>query len=163
MTRFFSIYWVHHTALLESLGEPLNHAAGTFIRRGVRRGDIAYIFTGTRGKLILMGKLEVGDILNSDAAVEALLGFEPWSAPDHLIACACTPVQREPLPIEVAKELRFISPTGKVALQFDDDDLFDLQAMRGVRQLEPVSAERLDSLLPPLTPFSPSQSPRTVG
>ncbi len=160
--RFFSIYWVYHNARSEVLGEPLNHAAGSFVRRGIRLGDDVYVFTGTGGRLILMGKMEVGDILDSDEAVERLLGFEPWSAPDHLIASACTPIQREPLPIGVGKELRFVSPGGKVALSFDEEDWLDLQSMRGVRQLELATAERLDTLLPPLAPYVPGQMPLGV-
>lgn len=70
MKRFFSIYWVYRNARTEVLGEPLNHAAGSFVRRGIRRGDVVYVFTGTAGRLILMGKMEVGDILDSDEAVE---------------------------------------------------------------------------------------------
>lgn len=153
--RYFSIYWIYRTARLEVIGEPLNHAAGSFTRRGVRRGDVVYVFTGTQGRLILMGKMEVGSILDSDAAVERLLGFEPWPAPEHLIPSACTEVQRELLPPAIGKKLRFISPSGKVALQFGEEDWLDLQAMRGVRQLEPKSAELLDTLLPQLAPFVP--------
>ena len=157
--NFFSIYWVYDTARKEALGEPLNHASGSFTRRGVRRGDVVYVFTGTGGRLILMGKMEIGDILDSDAAVERLLGFEPWSASEHLIASACTPTQREPLPIAVGKALRFVSPGGKVLLAFDGEDWLDLQSMRGVRQLEPEGAAQLDALLPPLAPFVPGQPP----
>lgn len=154
---YFSIYWVYKTARNEPLGEPLNHAAGLFKYRGVDEGAIVYVFTGNAGRLILMGKMEVGDILYSDAAVKRLLGFEPWPAPEHLIASACTPVQRELLPVAVGKSLRFVSPSGKNALVFDNEDLLDLQQMRGVRRLQPKSADKLDALLPPLTPYVPGQ------
>ena len=135
----------------------MNHAAGSFEYRGLGKGAVVYVFTGTAGRLILMGKMKVGDILYSDAAVKRLLGFEPWPAPEHLIACACTPVQREPLPIAVGKALRFVSPSGKDSLVFDDEDRLDLQQMRGVRRLQSKSADQLDALLPPLTPYVPGQ------
>jgi hypothetical protein len=152
---YFSIYWVYETARREQLGEPMNHAAGSFEYRGVGKGAVVYVFTGNAGRLILMGKMEVGDILHSDAAVKRLLGFEPWPAPEHLIASACTPVQREPLPVAVGKALRFVSPSGKDRLVFDDAGKLDLQQMRGARRLQPKSAEALDALLPPLSPYLP--------
>jgi hypothetical protein len=133
--RYFSIYWIYESAQTEHLGKPLIHAAGTFKRRGVEPGAVVYVFTGTDGRLILMGKMEVGNILDSDAETERLLGFEPWSAPEHLIASACTPLQRETLPVAVGKALRFVSRGGKVELSFDEGDWLDLQSMRGVRQL----------------------------
>jgi hypothetical protein len=64
----------------------MNQAAGLFKYRGISQGPIEYVFTGAGGRLILMGKMEDGDIRYSHAFVKRFLGFKPLPAPERLIA-----------------------------------------------------------------------------
>jgi hypothetical protein len=135
---------------------PLDYTVDSrFTRRGVRIGDSIYVLTARKGKLFLVGKLEVGKIVHSDAKAEALLGYHAWPGPTHLIASHCTPVQLVELPPKVVARLRFISRSGRTTVKFDSPGIIDRQTLRGVRSLEPKSAAELDEFLPEMEPFSP--------
>ncbi len=155
MARFFTYSWQYAEARKSPEGEPLGHAAGSrFSSRGVHTGDLVYVVAVHQGQLYVLGKLQVGAIASKDEA-RRVLGAEPYDAPEHLIASHCTRAQLVLVPTTVAKELRFISGTGKETLALRDDETLDPQTMRPIRELDPESAERLDALLGPMEPFRP--------
>jgi N utilization substance protein B len=162
MKRYFTHYW-NREQYQESLagdkavkGTPLDHTAGTmFTLRGIKPGDIVYVVSVKEGRLYLIGKMEVGEILFSDEEARSRIGYEPWSAPEHLIARVCTPIQPDLLvPADMVERLRFISPLGKVRPKFDKPGVLNRQALRIIRELEPESAEELNSLLPAMAEWS---------
>jgi hypothetical protein len=150
-SRFFTHYWTLAAAKTETPGTPLRHAAGAkFTERGVRTGDIVYVLTLDSGRLILLGKMQVGDIVFSDAEAWRRLGFESWPAPEHLLAAASTPIQWVEIPAALAKSLEFVSGTGTKRLKFESVRRVDRQTLRGCRELVPASAALLDRYLPSL-------------
>lgn len=162
MPRYFTHYWNWETYQVSlARGEavaktPLDHTAGAlFSKRGVKPGDIVYAVSGKKGSLYLIGKMEVGEILFSDDEARSRIGYEPWHAPEHLIARVCTHIQPDlVLPAEMIGRLRFISPSDKVRAKFIEPGVLDRQAFRSLRELEPESAEELDTLLPQMAEWS---------
>src|SRR5437667_2349855 len=151
--RHFTHYWANDTwdqnSHLE--GKPLRHTAGNlFHSRGVAVGDYVYVVTVMSGRLLLLGRIEVGAILGQDQA-EAALGGVLWDADDHIIAKAGSENPRRfrrEVSIEVAKGLRFLGGEGPARTpQLDSNDSLDRQTMRGVRELTASSAALLDSLI----------------
>jgi hypothetical protein len=156
MARFFTYSWQYSEARKEPEGIPLGHAAGSrFASRGIEPGDIVYIVAVHKGKLHLLGKMAVGSIVSKDGA-RRILGTEPFDAPEHLIASSCTPAVLIEVPSEVARNVRFVSKSGNSVLVFREDDTLDPQTIPGIRVLDGESGERLDALIGPMTPFTPS-------
>jgi len=155
MARFYTYGWQYTEARNEPEGEPLAHAAGSrFTSRGIEPGDIVYIVAVHQGMMHLLGKMAVGAIVGKDEA-RRIFGAEPYDAPEHLIASACTTARLKVVPAEVARELRFVSRSGSDALVFREDGTLDPQTLRGIRELEGESSERVDTLLEPMAPFVP--------
>jgi hypothetical protein len=155
MARFYTYSWQYAEARKESEAGLLGHAAGSrFSSRGNEPGDFVYIVAVHQGQLYLLGKMEVGKIVSKDEA-RNILGSEPYDAPEHLIARACTPAQLTEVPVALAKELRFIGGTRKEGLGFREDDILDPQTMRMIRELDPDSASQLDGLLGEMVAFVP--------
>jgi hypothetical protein len=149
--KFFTHYWSLDQNDIEgavSTPTPLDHT---------EVGDIVYVISVKRGTFYLIGKLSVGEILDSDAEAEDRLRYKPWSGPEHLIASHCTLVQCVPLPIKVVERLMFESKSGGPYLKFVSPGVLDRQTVRGVRRLNPDSASELDRFLPKMEPFSPKK------
>ena len=154
MARYFTHYWKKDTCdyyydVLKFEGRPLAHTPGdTLLKRGVAVGDFIYVVTMRQAELFLVGKMLVGQILNSDEAAEACLGYPPWSAFKHLIAQFCTPMHfYRPVPLPITRRLRFITSSGLTLLKFRHPDKLDPQTLRTPRELMPDSALELDQLL----------------
>lgn len=112
-----------------------------------------------RGKLYVLGKMQVGKIVTKDEA-RRILSMEPYDAPEHVIASACTRTRLTEVPVTVAKELRFVSGSRTEGLTFREEDILDPQTVRVIRELDAESASRLDELLGEMMPFAPQgQSP----
>lgn len=153
MTRYFTQYWTNETWNYNRNGEGelLNHIAGNlFKERGVKPGDIVYVVTVIKGKLYLLGKMKVAKVYNLEEA-GAELSYEVWEASDHLIAAAATPTDyNREVPLEVTKNIKFISGSDKNKKLKFKSELLDTQTLRGVRELAFESATQLDEILPPL-------------
>ncbi len=155
MARFFTHGWQYAEARKEPDGEPLGHAAGSrFTNRGIEPGDFVYVVAVHHGQLYVLGKMQVGKIVTKDEA-RHLLGKEPYDAPEHLIASACTSARLTEVPLAVAKELRFVSGSRKEGLAFREEDVLDPQTVRVIRELDAESASRLDELLGEIVAFVP--------
>ncbi len=158
--RYFTHYWSRET--VDSYvgddveGTPLDHSAGAlFTQRGIAAGDVVYVVTTKLGRLFLLGKLKVADILFSDRAAAKRLGYKPWPAKQHLIASECTPTRLQlEVPTQIVSDLMFASAEGYAPPKFSSPGVLDRQTLRGVRELDATSANRLDALLPVMTPFS---------
>ena len=165
MARYFTAYWkneYYDYCLKQGLdGAPLDHTAGSrFNRSGV--GSVAeernhvYVVTVREGLLYLVGKMEVKGPAVTQKEAAALLSYEPYDAPEHLMAKACTPMRfnwKKPVSISTTRALEFKVPgTNRTRrLKFrPGTTLLDPQTLRSVRQLTPQSAVRLDALLKPM-------------
>ena len=159
MSRFFTHYWLNRTwewnRKRASKGELLNHTAGNIFQgRGIRTGDIVYVVSVIKGSLYVCGKLVVGMICDFDEAA-TILDYEPWDADEHIIAAAGTPMNFNfRVPLELTRNLRFISGKGNKPLKFKAPNYLDEQTLRNVRELDPASAVELDALLPSLKEIS---------
>ncbi|HLP89614.1 MAG TPA: HNH endonuclease [Nostocaceae cyanobacterium] len=157
MTRYFTHYWGNRTwkyMSREAEGEILDHIAGNlFEQRGLSIGDKVYVVTVKKGKLYLCGSLIVGKLCGVEEAAD-FLNCDPenlWEAEEHIIASASTPMAFNLMvPLELTKQLRFKSAENIKPLVFKSDECLDQQTLRGVRELEYLSALELDKLLSPL-------------
>jgi hypothetical protein len=156
MSRYFTHYWKkdtcdYHYDVLKFEGRPLDHTPGdSLIKRGAAVGDLIYVVTMRDGRLFLVGKMQVGKIINSDEEAEACIGYEPWPAFRHLIAKSCTPMHfNRSVPLSITRCLRFRTSSGVTLLKFrpEDRDKLDPQTLRTPRELTPGSATELDGLL----------------
>src|SRR5213078_2324028 len=87
MAQSFTHYWAGETLGYNEEGKLLDHTAGSdFTKRGVKIGDNIYVVNILRGELYLIGRFTVGEFLFSDTEAQARLGYEPWSAKEHVIA-----------------------------------------------------------------------------
>jgi len=150
---YFTHYWSRDSCdYYISIGQEgllLDHTAGSlFMKRGVSKNDFIYVVTIREGELFLIGKMQVGEIVFSDEEAKRCIGYEPWSAPEHLIAKSCTPMRLDrAVPLNVTRSLRFIGPEGLKPLKFESSTKLNRQTLRGVRKLKPPSAVELDKLL----------------
>lgn len=149
----FTHYWEGKTcdAMFANWeGEPLDHTAGKiFTQRGVGPGDKVYVVNNFKGDLVLIGRLEVENIV-SQAEAERILGVDVWDAPEHIIAKqgSATPMRFERgVPMEMVRQLLFQGAKGFESLKFESEDRLDRQTLRGVRRLSDGSARLLENLL----------------
>jgi hypothetical protein len=155
MPRFFTHYWLNQTweqnRKCTPDGELLNHIAGNlFQERGIQTGDIVYVVSVIKGLLYVCGKLIVEKICGTDEAAD-ILGYDLWSAKEHIIAAAATPMNFNlKVPLKLTRQLIFVSGKVNKPLKFKAPNYLDQQTLRGVRELTAESAVELDSLLPPL-------------
>jgi hypothetical protein len=138
----------------------LDHISGNvFTERGLAPGDLVYVVTVLKGKLYLLGRMEVGLICTPQEA-GAILGCDPeelWQADEHVIAGMATRMDYDRrLPDSVTRRLRFVSGGALHQPVYDSPERLDRQTMRGVRELSPESAAMLDEFLPPVEPVVPS-------
>jgi len=165
MPRYFTTYWTNSNYdhyLKQGLdGEPLDHTAGSrFSRSGVGsvagERDYVYVMTVLEGRLLLIGKMEVKGPPVTQKQAAALLSYEPYDAPEHLMAKAWTPMRfnrKKPVSIPTTRALEFKVPgTNRTRrlTYMPGTTLLDPQTLRSVRQLTLQSAVRLDGLLEPM-------------
>lgn len=159
MARFFTQYWSNPTYKLHAESDWESHlfyhtAGERFTRRGVKEGDSIYGVTILKGRLYLLGKMKIGEIIYSDDEAAQKLDYDPYPASEHLFAELCTPMTFDnEVPIEVTKGLKFRTAQGYNGLKFVSEDHLDTQTLRSIRQLHSMSAEKLDAYLEePATP-----------
>lgn len=145
--RSFLSYWKPATAdsNLGAREEPLRHIASNQYHR-LARGDEVFVATTRAGRLILLGKVVVGRIVDQ-ATAEAYLGSQLWESSHHVLS---EPGTESPL-IEVditpsADKLRFLGSRDRLAL---DDGQVDAKQLQTMRELSPQSAAELDATLQP--------------
>jgi len=152
--KYFTHYWTNETWEREKnrnlIGELLDHTAGNlFKKRGVGIGDAVYIVTVIKGKLFVCVKVIVSKICDEAQAAKILNDYELWeNATDHIITSESTPINwNNEVALADTKQLKFISGSKIINLDFKTPTKLDQQTLRGVRQLEPKSAAILDKPL----------------
>ena len=167
MPRYFTAYWTNDNCdyyLDQGLdGQPLDHTAGSRFNRsgggsvGEQR-DYLYVVTVRKGRLFLIGKMEVKGPAVTQEQAAASLPYEPYHAREHLMAKACTRMRfnwKVPVSISTTRALEFKVPrTNRTRrLKFrPGTNLLDPQTLRSARQLTHTSAVQLDRLLEPMQP-----------
>ncbi len=112
-------YWSRATvdnAKKHELGQALDHTAGDYFRsRGVASGDRIYIINWWKGSLILLGRLDVGQIVDQSQA-EQILGKALWKADDHIVAKPGSgkPLRERELPGSQLHKVEFVAADGTV-------------------------------------------------
>lgn len=156
MARYFTHYWKNSTWQREKECTEsgfrerfLNHIADNrFVERDVEFGDSVYPVTVIEGVLYVMCKLEVSEVCDFEEAARRLGTRDLWEASDHIIAIE--PVFKNfnlSVPLETSRRLRFVSGNTTKLLRFVSNTHLDKQTLRGVRELDPKSADELNMLL----------------
>src|SRR5437588_9776411 len=154
MGRFFTYCWQHREMLRYRDGAPVVFAYGSqFARRGICPDDEVYIVSVHHGLVHLLGKMLVRVVTHAADDFRRYAGLEPEPAAEYLVARAYTPARLVPLPVELARALRFVRARDLVGLAFRGEGLVDPQSLRSVRQLSAESAAALDGWLPALQPY----------
>ena len=153
MPRYFTHYWKNETldGYRDSGDVELEWlAANVFVAWGVGAGDVVYPLTVRGGVLYLIGRVRVKRVVRGLEVAQKHLGYKPsFRASDYLIAEEITTKHFDlEVPPEVTRELRLIGSGGIRPPVFSSPDRLDQQTFRGVRELDPDSATRLDRLLP---------------
>lgn len=166
MSQAFTHYWNHATfeEMACQNGQPLGHVAGNvFAQRGVEPGDRVYVVTIRNGGLHLLGRMEVGRLVDYHRAA-ASLDYEPLDRSEHLLARTCTAMRIDRrVPDVLAPHLQFVGTRGLVAPKRKTDGSIDEQSLRGFRRLSRTSAAMLDVLLAEETIHTPDWSDRCAS
>lgn len=131
--------------------EKLDHTAGELFNRvGVRPGDVIFVVTVKKGRLLLGGRIVVGKICGQREAEETLKAAgRIYDATEHIIA-ADKPDRFRPdneVPHSVVERLAFEGKDGRMTLKFKAPGILDQQTLRGVRRLTEASAKLLTDAL----------------
>ena len=152
MSSFYTHYWSSTLQRPDEEGTPCCHTAGSgFKKKGITTGDRIYIVTVRHGQLNLIGAFTVAEQPISYEEACQRLPYNPWKAPEHLIARpgSETPISySRTIPLETAKRLRFDSSGGEKALKFISANIIDKQTLRGIRRLTDASAWLLEAFVP---------------
>jgi len=150
VTRYWTTYWSGaHWLHNEDFTEVVS-SGGTFRKRGIKEGDVAYIVSVQRGVLFLGGKMEVQKIVSRNEAIKIRRNDNLYAAPDWLIG---VPGSGSPLILhrsidpEIAGDLRFISGRFELPLKFKHGSVLDEQTLRTVRELTAKSARLFDEVI----------------
>ena len=151
-TRFLMTAWAQETwreyARDGMQGDPLRHAAGRRFRdHGLRAGDTVYVVGQHDGRLLLIGRLRVGAVVDQ-ADAERRLGQSLYQAPDHVVGEPPWSTARfdRVVPEPVARTLTTVDG-GRLAFRADTEYRLEPQALRTDRVLTAASAAALDELL----------------
>lgn len=152
MTRYFTHYWRNETVdEYRKSGDtsPLESIAGEqFFERGVEVGDVIYPVTVYDGTLYLICRLEAVSVCDHEEATKRLRYEPTYEASQYVIASRPTAEHFDlRVPTDVTKGLRFVSSGKTKPPVFETQDRLDKQTMRGVRELDPDSAVKLDHVL----------------
>lgn len=150
--RAWTYLWTTAELRMQKAGKVHHAGSNRFEEKGVRAGDLLYIWVFTGGRLLLVGRMEIGTV-GPYARIKHLLKAAPESSPfsDHVVARAATEKHFDlEVPLDTIKQLRFISPDGAISgPKLRADGRPDPQTFRGVRKITAESAVLLDRLLGP--------------
>lgn len=156
MSRSFSYYWnedefVRNDAAIAAGERPTaDYTGGSgFSARGLSGGDRLYLLNWYRGELWVLGRMDVAEVLDRQAALARQ--HDIYDAPEHVFAVPGTasPVVIDSMihPDDI-DELRFLAPDGSpVGPKRSSSGSIEPQTFRGLRELDPATAELLDDAL----------------
>lgn len=146
---YFTHYWKPETNI-QHQGEPLDSiASNQFRQRGVEVGDIVYCVTLMQGQLHLVGRMEVGEII--DGPVKARKSAQSSDFVDRGNHCNARPGTGTEIrfdrvvPMETAVRLRLNGKPPKSDPA--RPGRLDTQTLRGIRRLDAASARILERVL----------------
>lgn len=151
MSRHFLCYWrlrqVQYKLAMSDL--KLDHAAGEQLGK-VRIGDVLWIVTTQGGHLFLVGRLQVGKVVDEETAKRELGDCDLYEATWHVIAQPGTTellrsLGEETNLVAIASHLRFLSKTGHDRLMIKNDGTIDPMQLRALRLLSEESAQLLNA------------------
>ena len=157
--RFFTRYRTNEQWFREQ--EEIEHnpqarffdrtASNIFRKRGVSTGDRLYLVTVISGRFYLAGKMEIGEIISLGEAARRFPDKRLFQVSDHLLARRVTPLDytRE-VSLQLTARLLFFKGGREATLKFSKPGWLDSQTLRGIREMTPETAKRLDELLPPM-------------
>jgi hypothetical protein len=139
--------WEHEKAE-ERQGEPLRHSASDAVEYSqLERGDRLYIVGQEKGKMLLLGRMDV-DLMTSDQrVVDERLGPDLYEAEYHVLAGDCTAIRFDVVVPE--KTARSITTEHGAQLTFASDSEYRLKptSLQPRMWLDEASALALDALL----------------
>jgi hypothetical protein len=140
--RHFLQYWKSNEADMV-VGKPLDHAGSTQFTR-VRRDDIVWIVTLRKGRLKLLGRIVVSEIISRAEAQKRFT--DVYGAPFHIAAKSGTvKILAEHDIQDIAPDLRFDS--GHDRLTLESPTKTDGKQLQSLRELRPESAKLLADFL----------------
>lgn len=157
--KFFTQYCANekwfsdHERLEKSGAERLweRTASSMFRKRGVAAGDCVYVVTILSGQFYVAAKMEIGEILSFDEAARRLNNNRLWAVSDHLFARRATAFDYTiEIPLPITARLLFYKSDRLATLKFSKPGWLDSQTLRGIRQMPPETAQKLDEFLPPM-------------
>jgi hypothetical protein len=126
-----------------SLEKPIDHAGSTQFTR-VRPDDVVWIVTIRKGRLKLLGRIEVSEIISRSEAKKRFT--DVYDAPFHIVAKSGTvKVLAEHDIQDIAANLRFNA--GNDRLTFESPTKTDGKQLQSLRELRPESAKLLANVL----------------
>lgn len=145
-------YWTKKTAQTElQQPGPLDHTASNlFRRRGVDRGDRVYVISFWDGTLKVLGRLDVGRVVDQ-AQAERICGQQLWDAEDHVMA---KPGSSTSLGLAVVQssdldKIEFLTANGNtVGVKYNRSGNVERQSFRSpVREITATTARLFDQTL----------------
>lgn len=125
-----------------------NHTAGNqFFDRGVQPEDTVFVISFSNGRLRVLGRLVVGEIVDRPTARQRL-PYEPWDGRDQVLAqkgTATTLTFDRWLSDRDIELLEFVTADGNIdGFKRKRDGSIEPQSFRGVREITTKSAAILD-------------------
>lgn len=156
--KYFTHYWKNKTwednRKADFSNQAVKHISGNDLRKvGMSVGDTVFIITVKEGKLFVAGKLTIGKFCSRTEAAKEMdcSPSKLWDAKEHIIASNYTETPPKnwdlKVPLDVTKQLLFISGKEIKSLKFISDSELDQQTLRKPRQLTFESAQKLDEVL----------------
>jgi hypothetical protein len=130
MPRYFTQYWTQETCTDDAryAGHLLEYTAGNkFRERGVGKGDVVYAVTVQRGRLFLIGRLTVAQIVGALEATR-ILGEKSLiqGSDEYVIATSATPMHFHiEVPLDVTENLLFVASPHSKPLRFVQPGVLD--------------------------------------
>lgn len=156
MNRSFTYYWneeefVRNEDAIAAGEKPSAEYTGGsgFVARGLESGDRLYLLNWYRGELWVLGRMDVGEVLDRQAAVARR--SETYDAPEHVFA---VPTTGSPIVLDATvhpddvDELRFVAPDESlIAPKRNPSGAIEPQTFRGLRKIDDATAELFDDTL----------------
>jgi hypothetical protein len=143
-------YWKRERAE-DGEGTFVGHSASSVFRqRGVKSGDRMYVISVLGGRLRVIGRLDVEDVVTQKRADE-LFGRHLWEAPEHVVARPGSGSQRRLdafVPDHRLSELELVGPDGEAVIaKLNRHGQVDVLNLQGLREITPRAATLFDQVL----------------
>jgi Domain of unknown function (DUF3883) len=144
MVRYFIHYWREREFEKERKqsvpGDKLEKTEGNFPKRGISRGDFVYAISNLKGRVFLLGRLQVKEIRRLGSNERSPLWNELIEANPRQLTEKRFDTE---VPASVIRKLDFRSAAGKTKAKFKNGHL-DQQTLARKRELTLESAALLD-------------------